>query len=234
MPKRVPTRCAPGQPVGSTRATRSPWTRGAPAPEAPESAVAADSAIGDELSGWGEIEPDPLDAMRAWATDAADLGDDDEAPANVPAKEVVDLPDPDLGDAITEPEPPVTQRDGLFGRLFSRGSRPQAEGERAELGFETEAVDAGAAIGAPAEGEAAASLPGSAWPVAEAPSAVPSDAVDDPWPVEQAAFETPRELPTSDSPDTAGYARSRSLGGVPDHSRNRRTGDRWGPAPLPS
>lgn len=209
-----------------------PLDKGAPAPEAPESAVAADSAIGDELSGWGEIEPDPLDAMRAWATDAADLGDDDEAPANVPAKEVVDLPDPDLGDAITEPEPPVKQRDGLFGRLFSRGSRPQAEGERAELGFETEAVDAGAAIGAPAEGEAAASLPGSAWPVAEAPSAVPSDAVDDPWPVEQAAFETPRELPTSDSPDTAGYAEADPWA---EFLTTRETGEpEIGGAPLPS
>ncbi len=184
----------------------------AAAPGALESAVAADSASGDEgasgdePSGWGEIEPAPLDAMRAWATGTADRGDDDEAPANVLPKEVVDLPDPDLGDAVTEAERPDTKRDGLFGRFFSRGSRPQAEGERAELGSETEAVDAGGAIGGPAEEEAAASLPGPAWLVAEAGSAVPGDAVDDPWPVEQAAFETPRELPTSASADTAGSA----------------------------
>ncbi len=147
------------------------------------------------------------DAMRAWAAEAAGLGEDDEAPANVPAKEVAGLPDPDLGNAVTEPEPPVAQRDGLFGRLLSRGSRPQAEGERAELGFEAEAVDAGAAIGGPAEDEAAESLPGSAWPAAEAASALPSDAVEDPWRLQLAAFETPHELPTAESsPDTAGRA----------------------------
>ena len=186
-----------------------PLEKGASTPDAPESSIAADSASGDELSGWGDIEPDPLDAMRAWATGAADLGDDDEAP-NVPAKEVAGLPDPDLGDAVTEPEPPVARRDGLFGRLFSRGSRPQAEGERAELGFEAEAAeaaDAGATIGGPAEDEAAESLPGSAWPTAEAASAVPSDAVEDPWPLQPVAFETPHELPTGESsPDTASRA----------------------------